>query len=225
MLKKSKVSNRTLWDYCILYSLPFVYCRGFEFIGFDMATLKLCLFISVLLLFIYVVRVVVCTKDDVSKYAKYILCMFFISCVMALGFHNQKIDQSYRTCINFAFILFYFYLVRRKFTVREMQHLVVFYGVLWVILWLIAQYYAPIRLFGDPEEAINEQRGISRFLIPGDCFLYMFYFLMLTKWLNRKSIFSFLCAVALFAVIFLQVTRQTIIVTTIVTIYYLFKRK
>ena len=225
MLNISKVSNRPLWDYFVLYSLPFAYFRGFEYIGFDMTMLKMFLFVSVLGLFFFVAKVVVHTTDDVTQYAKYILYMFLISCVMALEIHKQTIDESYRACISFAFILFYFYLVQRKYTAREMQYMVAFYGGLWVMLWLIAQYNAPIRLFGDPNEAINEQRGISRFLIPGDCFLYMLYFLMLTKWLNRKSKFFFLCVVALFVVIFLQVTRQTIIVTTVVTIYYLYKRK
>lgn len=225
MFNITKVSKRPLWDYFILYSLPFAYFRGFEYIGFDMTMLKMFLFVSVLGLFFFVAKVFVHTTDDVTQYAKYILYMFLISCVMASEFHKQTIDQSYRACISFAFILFYFYLIRRKFTAREMQYMVAFYGGLWVVLWLIAQYNAPTRLFGDPNEAINEQRGISRFLIPGDCFLYMFYFLMLTKWLNRKSKLSFLCVVALFVVIFLQVTRQTIIVTTIVTIYYLYKRK
>lgn len=190
-----------------------------------MTTLKLFLFIAVFGLLFFVTKVFVHTKDDVTQYAKYIFYMFLVSCVMALGIHNQTISESYRACISFAFILFYFYLVRRKFTIKEIQYFVAFYGVLWVVLWLTAQYNAPIQLFGDPNETINEQRGISRFLIPGDCFLYMFYFLMLTKWLNRKSKLFFLCVVILFIVIFLQVTRQTIIVTTFVTIYYLYRRK
>ena len=225
MFSLEKVSNRPLWDYIILYSIPFAYFRGFEYIGFDITMLKMFLFVSVFCLFFYVAKTLFHVTDDVSQYSKNILYVFLISSAMALVFHDQGLVMSYRSGISFAFIIFYFYLIRRKFTIREIQYMVAFYGTLWVLLWLIAQYNAPVRLFGDPDAAINEQRGISRFLIPGDCFLYMFYFLMLTKWLNNNKKIFFLCVIALFTIIFLQVTRQTIIVTLIVTIYYLYKKK
>lgn len=225
MFNLKKVSNRPLWDYFILYSLPFAYFRGFEYIEFDISTLKLFLFLSVFGMLFYVFKTVIHQTDTVTQICKYILFMFLMSCFMALEFHDQSLSQSYRACVSFGFILFYFYLVRRKFTAREIQYMVVFYGGLWVLLWLIAQYNAPRRLFGDPEEVINEQRGISRFLIPGDCFLYMAYFLMLTKWLNQKRRIFLICMIGLFVIIFLQVTRQTILVTSIVTIYYLFRKK
>ena len=176
MFSLEKVSNRPLGDYIILYSIPFAYFRGFEYIGFDITMLKMFLFVSVFCLFFYVAKTLFHVTDDVSQYSKNILYVFLISSAMALVFHDQGLVMSYRSGISFAFIIFYFYLIRRKFTIREIQYMVAFYGTLWVLLWLIAQYNAPVRLFGDPDAAINEQRGISRFLIPGDCFLYMFYF-------------------------------------------------
>lgn len=223
MEKVIKKKNPRKLDYFILYLFPLLSTYGFGYIGFNTMILKMLYFISIPLLFIYVFTTIKKSKDEISKYVKYAVSVYLISLMMAWLFHNQAISLTYRATCGYFALLFYFFLKRANFCRKDIILLTLVYGVIWIILWLIALYMAPTPVFGNSDITINDDRGIFRFFIPGDGFLYLLFFLCVELgFIKKYKIFKFL-SVTVFTVIVLQVTRQTIFFSFIVAFYFVFR--
>lgn len=211
-------------DLVLLYLMPIIVTRGFGYVGFDPVTLKWLYFLLIPLLFIYVFNTMRSCIGKFDKYIKLLLLATVVSILMAYLVHNQSLTLGYRASAGFLYLLLYFFFKKSSFSENQIIRFIYFWGIVWIILWLIALLMAPMPVFTNPEEDISDQRGIFRFFIPGDYFLYMLFFLCVSQWTTTKKNIYLTLIVIVFIVIILQVTRQNILFCLLVSFYWIFKK-
>lgn len=210
----------------VLYLFPLITYWGYSCIFTDIKVWKMLQFVLIPLIFFNAVNVFL--KRNKSVITKKVMLIFFLallSIIMSFLIWNQNVILGYRVTAPFLSLVFYFFLVKNDFTDQEIERLIVFYGVVWIFVWLV-NMLSPVPIFGLLDiEDINDSRGIIRFMIQGDGFLYLLFFLMFNKWLQqRKKIYLYFC-VCVFVIIVLQVTRQTIASCCLIVLYYLLKNR
>ena len=217
---------RTKINKAILYLFPLINYWGYSCIYTDLKIWKLLQFISIPLIFIYTAKEIFFRKKTIiSRYVTAILCAFTLSILMSFLIWKQDIIFGYRVTASFLTLLFYFFLLKANFSEKTIYSFVVFYGILWICIWTINIIFMPTPIFGlfDEEDMVNDSRGIARFFIQGDGFLYAMFFLFFNKWLNEKKRTYLALYVGTFIIIILQVTRQTIAFSFLVAMYFFLK--
>lgn len=218
MKTKSKSIKLLEWG-AYLFPLLSSYCFGATFI--DLGIWKGCYFAAIMFILLYVARDLF--KKHISSNAKnirnIILCFLF-SIIMSYFLWGQSIVLGYRSTAPILGLLYFFLLKKIGLSYKKTEYIIYVYAIIWICIWAL-MLYTPIRLFGQEADT----RGVARFFIPNDCFIYLLYFLSLNKWLICKRKIFAVISICLFIIIVLQVTRQTIIFTTIVSLYYIFKKK
>ena len=182
--------------------------------------------IAIPLLGLYVVKEIFSRhKTCITRNMTFILLLVLLSIVMSFVIWGQDIILGYRSTIQFLSIVFYFFLLKSGFEKKEIEKFVIFYGCLWIAIWCANLITFPFPVFGLQDvDAINESRGIARFFIQGNGFLYILFFLLYNKWLCERKKVPLLLAMAAFLIIVLQVTRQTIFFSLLIALYYFFKK-
>lgn len=208
----------------IFYLFPLIDVKLYGFAFINPQIMKAVLFVAIPLLFLYCFNTIYKHKDKFSLDIRYILMSLSFSMVMALFFHDQSLLLSYRSTCNLFSFIFYFFLLKTRIPEKHILRCILFYCILWILVWGIALYYAPIPIFGNIDEELYEIRGTYRFFIPGDAFLYLIFYYCVAKCvINKKKIFI-IFSVLLGVVIIYQVTRQTIVTCIIITMYYILRK-
>lgn len=164
-------------------------------------------------------------KEPCFKIIRLLLVSWILSMIMAYAFWNQSFTLSYRvTAQNMSFVIF-FYFCKKKLSRATIEDVIIFFGWLYIILWLYAMYRAPSVTFGnDDEDITNMQRGMLRINFIGRLSLVLAYFFYLNKsFLERNPKYK-IFAVVFFVFIVLQLTRQLILWAGVVTLIFIFLR-
>lgn len=163
-------------------------------------------------------------SDEITRIYKMLLVCNLISFVMAQIFWGQSMLLSYRASASFLLLLFFFYLKSTKYQLPAIEIIIWVFAGLYVLLWLFALSRFPELTFGfnESDDFTNEARGIARINFIGSSFLPLACFLSLNKYLSTKKYRYILIYVLFFTIIVLQVTRQTIVFTLLVTLLYVF---
>lgn len=212
------IAKQSKWRTLIyLFPLCSTYLFGATFI--DLNTVKALYFgtIAVFSLIFFKGITNIYISDNTRCIRNIILC-FFATIFCSYILWSQSFSLGFRSTAPILALLYYFILLKSGIDSKAMIKVVHIYTIIWVAVWAF-MLFTPNRLFGI--EADN--RGVQRFFIPGDGFVYLSYFLLFEKWLKTKSIITLLIVIGLFAVIIFQVTRQTIIFTLLVSLYFLFR--
>lgn len=208
----------------MLYLFPLINYWGYSFRYTDLNVWKALQFVVIPLVFFYAGKKIYKAKSAVSKNVRLILILALMSIIMSYLVHGQSILLGYRVTAGFLTIVFYFFLQKADFEIAVIEKFVIFYGILWICLWLI-NLFSPVPLFGlFDADKLGDSRGIIRFFIQGDGFLYMVFFLFFNKWLSERKTLFLVLAITSFVIIVFQVTRQTIAFSALVALYY-FVRK
>lgn len=210
----------------ILYIFPVINYWGYSFIYTDLKIWKTLQFVSIPLLFLYTINKIRSSrKTSISKCMTVFLGLVVLSIAMSYIVWGQNIILGYRASAGFLSIVFYFFLLKSSFSEVELNRFVQFYGILWIAVWGVNMIFAPIPIFGLLDaDMINDSRGIVRYFIQGVGFLYLLFFFYFNRWLNEKKKVFLILSLAVFFVIVLQVTRQTILFSLLVALYYLLKK-
>lgn len=210
----------------ILYIFPVINYWGYSFIYTDLKIWKTLQFVSIPLLFLYTINKIRSSrKTSISKCMTVFLGLVVLSIAMSYIVWGQNIILGYRASAGFLSIVFYFFLLKSSFSEVELNRFVQFYGILWIAVWGVNMIFAPIPIFGLLDaDMINDSRGIVRYFIQGAGFLYLLFFFYFNRWLNEKKKVFLILSLAVFFVIVLQVTRQTILFSLLVALYYLLKK-
>lgn len=209
----------------ILYLFPLVNYWGYSCIYTDLKIWKLLQFISIPLVFIYAAKELFFKKKTiVSRNVASVLFTVVLSIFMSFFVWKQDVVLGYRVTASFLSIIFYFFLLKANFSEKTINLFVVFYGVLWICIWVINIICAPIPVFGlSDADMVNDSRGVTRFFIQGDGFLYAMFFVFFNKWLSKRNGMYLALYVGIFIIIVLQVTRQTIAFSFLVAMYFFLK--
>jgi hypothetical protein len=146
-----------------------------------------------------------------------------ISMFGAYYFHKQSFAITAVTQRFIYFFIFYAFLHVLKPKPEDLIRIIVYFGVVYAIFYIIQTLIYPRLLF---DAKIFRDRGTLRIFIPGSGFLFLAYLIGLSRFIktyNTKHIF--LCTLALIVFVLLG-TRQVIAPATIVTILMiLFSKK
>lgn len=214
------------WTLIILYTL--ISFQFYFYAGFSNTMIKLPLFLTVPIMF------AICWKTLFSKNAnklfhimRGVIIVTILSIFSAYIFRNQSIVLGYRAIAAGLTLIFYFYLYKRRPSIQSLETYIFIFGILYCILWLYAMSKFPEPVFGfneDGEVKEDLSRGMIRINFLGRISLIFAYFLSLNRAYVQKKKIYFVIAAVFFIFIIMQVTRQLIAWSALVTIIYVFQK-
>ena len=166
-------------------------------------------------------------KDIFFRIMRYLLLIWVLSMPMSILFWGQSISRSYIATAPYLFFIMFFYFVKRKFPRLTLEKIIVSFGWLYIILWLYASTRLPEITFGynaGDEYTDDLSRGVIRINFTGRLTMILAYFYYLNKSFLEKNPKYKIFAIIFFVFIVLQVTRQLILWTGVVTVIYIFMR-
>ena len=194
----------------------------YSYVGFGKYMCKLPL------LAIIPITVFVCRKTvfrtgmpQLFNLMRWLWIVTFFSMFMAWMFRDQSVIFGYLVTASYLVFVFFFYLYQTRPPVEKLEALILVFGFAYVILWLYATTQLPARVFGfKDEDIVDTSRGMERINFVGRLSMIFAYFLAVNKSYDTRKKFFILIAAVLFVFIVLQLTRQLILWTGLVTIYY-----
>ena len=217
-------SKEYFWVF--LYTIISMQFYQYVGIGIDIEKLILCFMIPIMF--------VICWKtftlhvrNELFLLMRWLVVLTALSIVFAYIFWGQSILYGYRvTAPEFA-LLFYFYLYKRRPSLMSLEKYIIIFGILYCLLWLYAFSQIPTRIFGIADLGdINQElkRGMIRVSFIGKGFLILSYFLVLNKaYVLKKKIYS-IASTIFYIFIMVQLARQLIFLTGLVTVIYIFQK-
>lgn len=161
------------------------------------------------------------------KYARillYILGIMILSIFNAYIFHDQSLYLGYKVTAQYLAIIYFFYLLSVRPNLKQIENVIWFLTLTYVILFFYALYKAPELVFGqgDLDEIVDDSRGVFRLRIAGSTFAVLGFFMSINKYvITKRRIWIFVFSI-LYIVILLNVTRQVIALSFLIGIGYLF---
>lgn len=218
--------TRKEWVLIIIYTI--ISFQFYSYAGFSDTVIKLPLFLTIPIMF------AICWKTFISKNTNKLFCIIrdiiiitILSIFSAYIFWDQSIVSGYRaTAVELTFI-FYFYLYKRKPSIRSLETYIFIFAILYCVLWLytMSKFPEPAFGFNKAEETTEDlSRGMIRINFVGRISLVFAYFLSLNRAYMQKKKTYFVIAAIFFIFIVMQVTRQIIAWSALVTIIYVFQR-
>lgn len=222
----TNLGRLTLFQYTLLIIIPIIFWRFYNFIGFSERSVKLLLFITVPLLFVFLWKKVLITKYTISSFSfwmKMFILSTLISIINSLIFWEQSFMLSYRVMAVTFHFLFFFILLKYKVKYEEIIKLVYVFVIIYILLYLYALYQLPMNVFGRINEEVNEDRGFFRISILSIEFIIisLFYTIYLLKHSTGKKTLKIISFIILYVFIILTLSRTIIVVVSIIGLSYL----
>lgn len=210
----------------ILYLFPFLHYLGFRYIGFNLTILKALYFVAIPLMTLYIANTLFQKKQSVLfNEMRTITLLIFISIITAFLFNGQSISLGYRATAPILGILFYFYLNKANFTIKEIECFIWINVCVYLFLWLYALSQAPIPIFTvDQDRQLNDDRGIFRIAIMNRACIMMALFYSVNRWIVIKKKIFLVLSILMFVLIVFMTVRQYIVISVFVVTFYLFKK-
>lgn len=221
-----KMNFKTMFSLKILQTLFIVIC-GFQlYMYYSLPYSIRNLLSSLSIIFLLLISYKQIFKKNCNVYYRIMQWMFFSWTICMLDawlFWGQDLSFGYRASSYFLFLIF-FYFIANKFKVMELEQLIVILGWLYIVLWLYAITKIPNVTFGYSSQGDidDESRGFFRVNFTGRLSMIFAYFLYLCKYQVYKKNKYLIYASILCWFVVLQLTRQLILWTGIVTLVYIF---
>ncbi|WP_159102793.1 hypothetical protein [Marinilabilia salmonicolor] len=146
-----------------------------------------------------------------------------LSTFMAFVFNQQNIILGYRATMPYLALIYFFILKQAKVSYSFIEKVIWLYCIFYIFIWLYALSQAPDVLFQlDMSKDIRDNRGFFRLFIPGKEFIYGGLFLALNYYFVSRKFKWIIISSAIFLVIIMHVTRQTIFFAFIVSLFFFF---
>lgn len=220
------MNSSRLMKLVILYLFPFLHYLGFRYIGFNLTILKALCFVAIPLMTLYIANTLFQKKQSVLfNKMRTITLLIFISIITAFLFNGQSISLGYRATAPILGILFYFYLNKANFTIKEIECFIWINVCVYLFLWLYALSQAPIPIFTvDQDRQLNDDRGIFRIAIMNRACIMMALFYSVNRWIVIKKKIFLVLSILMFVLIVFMTVRQYIVISVFVVTFYLFKK-
>lgn len=202
---------------------------GFQFYGYyaiDNNIRKFtCMLLIPVLMILSCKQILMKEKDIFFRIMRLMLFSWLFSMIMSLMFWNQPLMLSYRATASSLFFIIFFYFCKTRPTRKSLEKIIVIFGWLYIFLWLYSLSRAPEITFGwssDGELSDDMSRGMVRINFTGRLSLIFAYFYYLNKSFTKNNVKYKIFAMVFFVFLILQLTRQLILWTGVVTIIYIF---
>lgn len=203
----------------LLFPLSSYYFFGYS--GIDSNILKAIYFIVLPITFLLSFKQFFISKRNYSKIITSIIVLIIFSIIMAWVFHNQSLVLGYRITAIFIAMVYFFYLSSLKLKFYEIEKLIWILTAIYIVVWLIGLYYAPIPIFAYNNDTVDDSRGFFRLNLPGASILILALFLSLNKYIITRKKKWFFFILLFFIIILLHVVRQVIIFSLIISLFYI----
>lgn len=218
--------TRKEWVLIIIYTV--ISFQFYLYAGFNNTIIKLPVFLTIPIMFVFCWKTFINhTNNKLFQLMKWIIISTVISIFSAYVFWGQSIILGYRAIATGLTLVFYFYLYKRKPSINSLETYIFIFGILYCVLWLYAMSKFPVPVFGfneDGEVKEDISRGMIRINFIGRISLIFAYFLSLNKYYVQKKKVYLVIAILFFLFIVMQVTRQLILWTALVTVIYVFQK-
>lgn len=219
--------NRSrLMKLAILYLFPFLHYWGFRYVEFNLTAIKALYFVAIPLMMLYVGNTLFQKKQSILfNKMRTITFLIFISIIMAFLFNGQSVSLGYRATAPILGIVFYFYIKKVGFTIKEIECFIWINVCVYTLLWLYALTQAPLPIFTvDQDIQLNDDRGIFRIAIVNRACIMMGLFYSINCWVVKKKKRFLALSILMFILIVSMTIRQMIVISIVVVIFYLFKK-
>lgn len=211
----------------LLFIFPVCLYQFFNVIYIDKQIAKFFYFLILTFSIIFILP----TFFKIKKQSRYelpvriIFILIWMSMLSALFFWGQELVLSYRSTATYLGLVYFFLLMKIKPDIQQVEKIIWFFCGVFIILWFYGMLKAPQIIYAiDADTTMDDSRGIFRLALPGRGFLILAFFLAVSKFVQTKNnkwaiVFTFL-----FTMIVLQVTRQIIIFSFIVSLLYILRK-
>lgn len=213
----------------ILAIWPFLVFALFRFNGINQNICKMTQFVTVAVTLLYLSNTFLCkfSRNSYPYLVRWQMISVVISIFMSYIAWQQSIVLSFRvTCIELS-VIYFFLLYKWQPSLEYVEKIALTYGVVNLVLWMMAMAVAPMPLFGGIEEEMKEpDRGVYRINILGNGFFLLTFFYSVVRFKMSSKMIWLVIAVLLYVIIVMHVVRQIIAFTLITAImYYFWNRK
>lgn len=154
-----------------------------------------------------------------------ILISFLISIVMAYQYWDQSFKDSLIATAPYFIFMFFFFLLRVRFSVELLEKSIICCGMLYVFLNAFQFMNSPTVLFGHSlwGDEFTQDRGVTRIIFPGGSILVLSAFIAVNKLTSQKKHLWFwgLMTFLGLSLPILQVTRQFIVGILLIYMFHL----
>lgn len=145
-----------------------------------------------------------------------------ISIINALLFKGQDIVASLITSAGVIIAyLVYFEMRMVGFSIKNLEKLTVFFGWCYIVCVIIGFATLPFPLFGTFK--FDEEHGGMRFSLPGIHWMNLMFFYYLSRYERNRKLKFLLYGFIAYLVILSSLTRQLIVLSTVLGGFYFFK--
>ncbi|WP_282038267.1 hypothetical protein [Saccharicrinis aurantiacus] len=166
-------------------------------------------------------------SNVLGKYIRALLFLLLFSIIQAFIFHGQSpIESTIITIYDIGGVLFYFVLVKLKPTLKETYKFISIMVILHIILWIFGMAHFPEDIYTtSSDKNLDISRGIMRISLAAKPFLVLGLFIILEKAIifKKKQYWIFVAAIS--TLIVLEVIRQVIFLSAILSIYIFIRKK
>ena len=147
-----------------------------------------------------------------------ILTGVFLSSITAYAYHHQGFLITFWAQAPMYWFIAYFFLSVNNFQKEELEKALVAFAILYSVLYIF-QYFLYPTIFFDIRIDDDPVRGTLRIFLPGRVFLFVGYFIFLTKFLKSNRLVFLYPLLLFFSVALLQATRQFVFSLLLVTLF------
>lgn len=216
-----KIKN-ILSYFVVLYSLSAFYFYAPVFVNNQI--LKLCSWFLTLCIFAGTLNQFLLVNPKESRYSydlKIIILLFLFSIIPAFFSWGQSPLLSIRGIFPYLSFVLFFFLKKFKPDIADLEKIIFFLCFTYIVCYFYAFYKAPTVVFGI--DKIDDSRGITRLYVPGRSFVYLAYFLALSKYATMKTNKWLGISIFIFIIIVMHVIRQYIFFAFLIGFFIVFK--
>lgn len=209
----------------VLAIWPLLVFALFRFNGISQNICKMTQFVTVAFTLLYLSNTLICKyrRNSYPSLVRWQVVSIIISIFMSYIAWGQSVVLSFRvTCIELS-IIYFFLLLKWSPSLEYVEKIALTYGVVNLLLWMIAMAVAPMPIFGGVDEEMKEpDRGLYRINILGNGFFLLSFFYSVVRFKMSSKKIWLAISILLYVVIVMHVVRQIIAFTLITAILYYF---
>jgi len=157
----------------------------------------------------------------------FIFFSILFSMVMAFFSWDQNFFHSFVETTQYLIWPLFFFMRFHNISIRNIERIILFYGVVYALLFFIQYLNQGVVLFGRPlyGDEWTEDRGVIRIIFPGAGIFILSLFISINKLTSSKDFRWFWILFSLLGIIIpvMQVTRQFIVGVLLIYFFHLLK--
>ncbi len=162
------------------------------------------------------------TEGPFALSVKLISTSILISIYLAFFSWGQGPMDSLKATVPYLLWLYFFYLMQSNLSSQTIERIIIFYGIIYILIYFFQFTHKSTPFFGNVEEFDND-RGITRIVIPGLGLFILSTFIAINKLTNEDSEKKYLwltLAIGGIVITTMQVTRQIIAAVFFIYIFH-----